>query len=69
MEKINKIFEIPKPKRKMGGVCVSGLPQCVSTPQFRQAIQAAEDKKCEKREEVEKRKVERKEKAKQKKHE
>ena len=42
----------------MGGVCVSGLPQCVSTPQFRQVIQAAENKKHEKREEMEKRKAE-----------
>ena len=66
-EKINKIFEIPKPKRKMGGVRVSGLPRCVSTPQFHQVIQAAEDKKREKREEVEKRKAEWKEKAEQKK--
>ena len=52
----------------MSSVCVSRLPQCVLTPQFCQAIQAAEDKKCEKWEEVEKHKAERKEKAKQKKH-
>ena len=46
--KVNEILEVPKPKKRMGGVRVSGLPHCVSSSQFRDAIKAVEDKKREK---------------------
>ena len=65
--KVNEILEVLKPKKWMGGVRVSGLPRCVLSSQFRDAIKAVEDKKCEKREAIEKRKAEWKVKAEEKK--
>ena len=53
----------------MGGVRVSGLPRCVSSQKFRDVINAAEEKKKQQREAIEKRKAECKEKAKAKKKE
>ena len=53
----------------MGGVRVSGLPRCVSSQKFRDAINAAKEKKKQQCEAIEKRKAERKEKAEAKKKE
>ena len=62
-DKIARILDVPKVKTKMGGARVSGLPRCVSSQKFRDVINAAETKKKEKREEIEKHKVEHKAKA------
>ena len=68
-DKIARILDVPKLKTKLGGARVSGLPQCVSSQKFRDVINAAEAKKKEKHDEIEKRKAERKAKAKAKKKE
>ena len=68
-DKIKKILDVPKTKSRMGGVRVSGLPRCVSSQKFRDAINAAEEKKKEQHEAIEKQKAERKEKAEAKKKE
>ena len=59
-DKIKKILDVPKTKSRMGGVRVSGLPRCVSSQKFHDAINAAEEKKKQQREAIEKRKAERK---------
>ena len=64
-DKIKKILDVPKTKSRMGGVRVSGLPQCVSSQKFCDAINAAEEKKKQQREAIEKWKAESKEKPRQ----
>ena len=53
-DKIKKILDVPKTKSRMGGVRVSGLPRCVSSQKFRDAINAAEEKKKQQCEAIEK---------------
>ena len=60
-DKIKKILDVPKTKSRMGGVRVSGLPRCVSSQKFCDTINAAEEKKKQQREAIEKRKAEHKE--------
>ena len=62
-DKIARILDVLKVKTKMGGAQVSGLPRCVSSQKFRDVINAAEAKKKEKREDIERCKAECKAKA------
>ena len=68
-DKIKKILDVPKTKSRMGGVRVSGLPRCVSSQKFRDAINAAKEKKKQQHEAIEKRKAKCKENAEAKKKE
>ena len=68
-DKRKKILDVSKTKSRMGGVRVSGLPRCVLSQKFCDAINAAKEKKKQQREAIEKRKAERKEKAEEKKKE
>ena len=53
-DKIKKILDVPKTKSRMGGVRVSGLPRCVSSQKFHDAINAAKEKKKQQCEAIEK---------------